>query len=131
VSAPVRGRPAAFAAVGALAAGVHLCAAWLLVEGAALPPAAANVGAFLCAFPVSYLGHRRHTFGAIGAAGAGNASLPKWLQVSVGAFGLNQALYVAALRCFPHVWYLLLLAFVTATVAAGSYCLGRIWAFRP
>jgi putative flippase GtrA len=120
--------PASFIAVGSSAAGVHLLVAWAIVESGWAAPAWANVSAFACAFMVSFLGHRRYTFGT---AERLPANLAKWLAVSIAGFALNQTLYVAALHLFPQVFYLLLLFAVTAMIAVASYCLGRFWAFAP
>lgn len=53
---------ARFAGVGVLATLIHGLALNLLVLGANLHPTLANVGAFLCAFSISYLGHYYFSF---------------------------------------------------------------------
>jgi len=113
-----------FIAVGCVAAAVHLAMAFALVQYGDMRPALANIPAFACAFLVSFTGHSRHTFQTDAPPGWW-----RWLQVSVAGFLLNQGLYMLALRLFPQVWYVLLLASVTALVAFASYHLGRVWAF--
>jgi putative flippase GtrA len=123
----VKGNPTAFVLVGCWAAAVHLGTAFILVDALGMAPSLANVIAFLCAFAVSFAGHRRHSFQSDNAPRHG---WWRWLQVSVAGFLLNQCLYVFALQAFPHVWYLLLLGIVTATVAVFTYSLGKVWAFN-
>lgn len=112
--------------VGTLAAVTHMLAAFLIVEAGWASPAWANVGAFLCAFLVSYIGHRRYTFSY---AGKNSDSIGKWFVVSVCGFLFNQLLFVSALHLFPHVFYLVLMFVVTAMMAVASYLLGKYWAF--
>jgi len=119
-------RPACFIVVGSLAAATHMLAALIIVESGLASPAWANVGAFACAFLVSFIGHRRYTFQH---AGKTSESLGKWLIVSISGFALNQILYVSALHLFPQIFYLALLFAVTAMVAIFSYLLGKYWAF--
>lgn len=128
VTARNQSRPVAFIAVGSVAAGVHLLVAWIVVELGWATPAWANVSAFSCAFMVSFIGHRRYTFGIAGHVAG---SLAKWLAVSIGAFAVNQILYLTALNLFPQIFYLVLLFAVTALLAVASYCLGKFWAFLP
>ena len=105
---------------------MHLAAAAAFVH-LGMPPQAANVAAFHVAFVVSYLGHRRLTFAD--RATRVRDSLPRFLAVSYASFGLNAALYALLLR-FTPLHYLLALAIVLVVVAAVTYTLSRLWAFR-
>lgn len=118
--------PISFLIIGSLAAATHMIAVVIIVESNWASPAWANIGGFLCAFTVSFFGHRRYTFSHCGKV---SESLVKWLTVSVTGFALNQILYVSALHLFPHVFYLVLLFAVTAMIAVLSYLLGKYWAF--
>jgi len=119
-------RPFFFVLVGALAALTHLTVVYLLVEFAAMPPAQANVVAFMVAFVVSFLGQRRYTFGC---GAPWRRSMARWGMVSLAAFALNQLLFTQALQHLPGQPYLLLLTVVTLMVAALSFLLAKLWAF--
>lgn len=119
-------RPAAFIAVGCAAALVHLALVFLLVSYAGMKPALANVPAFLCAFCVGHAGHSRFSFPSHRPY---QHSRWRWLQVSLASFFLNQGLTLLALRAFPQLWYLAVIAGVSAAVALISYGLGKTWAF--
>lgn len=114
-----------FLAVGALAAGVHYVVA-VALAAVGLPPAGANVGGFVSAFPASYLGHRYLTFQ--GTTAPHRSALPRLLAVSVTAFAANQLLLLALLR-YSGLPLWLALPPVLAAVAAATYLLGRRWAF--
>lgn len=118
---------AAFVAVGAGATATHFMVVWLLVRGASLSPAWANMPAFWTAFCVSYAGHNTFTFA--GRSQSRQASVLRWMAVSVGGFLLNQSLYMLALRWLPAMHYLALLFFVTGIVTLVTYFLGKYWAF--
>jgi putative flippase GtrA len=116
-----------FVAVGCTAAAVHLTTALLLVSGAGVPPLAANVGGWLPAFGVSFLGQWRFTFSARTAPGW--QALRRFLVLSLGAFAANEAAYAALLR-WTAVPYGLLLAMVLVGVALLTYVVSSLWAFR-
>lgn len=118
---------AAFVAVGATATATHFLVVWLLVRGASLSPAWANMPAFWIAFCVSYAGHNVFTFA--GRSQSLPSSVLRWMAVSVGGFLLNQSLYMLALRWIQAVHYLVLLFFVTGIVTLMTYFLGKYWAF--
>lgn len=117
---------ARFVAVGCLAASVH----WAVVVGAVellhTAPVRANPFGWLVAYGVSLVGHRGLTFA--------DRQVP-WLRaarrhfvVSAAGFAINQAAFVLLLGLGP--WgYRVALATVLATVAAGTYLIGRRWAF--
>lgn len=115
-----------FGLTGAAAALTHLLSVLALVEGAGLAPLAANLGGFLLAFGVSYLGHRHLTFTATHLPHA--QTLPRFLGVAVAGFALNEALF-ALLLAYTALPYALALALVLALVASLTFLLGRHWAF--
>ena len=112
--------------IGSTAAAVHLAVAALGAR-AGLGPQAANVMGFHIAFVVSYLGHHKLTFAE--RAARVRDSLPRFLAVSYASFALNAALYAVLLK-FTPLHRLLALAIVLVTVAAVTYTLGKVWAFR-
>ena len=104
-----------FVSVGALAAAVHYVAA-LLAHAYGLQPAGANWIGFLCAFPVSYLGHRHWSFRGTQASHV--AAFFKFLAVALLGFLGNQVL----------LW--LALGIVMVIVAVSTWLLSRFWAFN-
>lgn len=117
---------AGFGGVGIAAAGVHLCVVWLLVGSAGVSPLVANPVAFLLAFSVSYLGHRRLTWATHQPV---SKTIARWFLVSLTGFALNQIMYALALDLFPQIHYLILLGVVAVMVAIVSFALGKWWAF--
>lgn len=96
-------------------------AALLLGGGGNWPAYIANLGAFLVAFGVSYLGHRYLTFARAGSPW-------RFLLVALAGFGLNNLLLTGLLACGVPVLYALLAA--TALVPVFSYLLSSLWVFR-
>lgn len=119
-----------FLLVGGTAAGVHYLVALLCHGPFGLSPALANTLGFLCAFPVSYLGHHRFSFS--GHRATHGQALPRLFAVSLTAFIGNQVALAALLRYTPLPFWLAL-GLVLAGVAASTFVLGRYWAFahRP
>lgn len=116
-----------FVAVGCTAAAVHLGTVLLLVSGAGLAPLAANVGGWIPAFAVSFVGQWRITFSGRGAPGG--QALRRFLLLSLGGFAANEAAYAALLH-WTTLPYSLLLATVLVGVALLTYVLSSLWAFR-
>jgi len=114
-------RPLRFALVGAVATGVHMAVATLLLGLCGWPPYVANLGAFLVAFAVSYLGHRHVTFARAGSPW-------RFLLVALGGFGLNNLLLTGLLACGVPALAALLVA--TALVPVFSYLLSSLWVFK-
>ncbi|MET0258821.1 MAG: GtrA family protein [Methylobacterium sp.] len=121
-----------FAGVGAAASLVHLAVAVLLVEAVDLRPWQANVGAFVCALPVSYLGHSYLTFTARRngrASAVSRATFARFLLLALAGFSLNQAsvvLFAEILRLpFRPVMFVTIVA-----IAALQFVLGKLWAFK-
>lgn len=115
-----------FLIVGGCAAGVHYLVTLAADAATAMDPAWSNLIGFVCAFPVSYLGHRRFSFA--GTQARHRQALPRLLAVSCTAFVGNQLMLAALLRYTPlPLW--IALAIVLVCVALSTWVLGRYWAF--
>ena len=121
-----RHRPAVFIAVGSAAALVHLLTVVLLVEKMLLAPLVANVGGWMCAFGVSYGGHRLLTFADHDAPVLQSAR--RFFLLSAAGFAINESAYAVLLHS-SQVPYYLLLAIILVGVAVATYLLSRHWAF--
>ncbi len=115
-----------FGAVGALAAFTHYCIA-VLLEYLDASAHVANVSGFLCAFPVSYFGHRFFSFASQSAPH--KQALPKFFLVAVTGFVANH-LMLLALLIFTPLPFWLALAIVMVIVAMSTYLMSRFWAFK-
>lgn len=115
-----------FVSVGALAAAVHYIVA-LLTHAWGWQAASANWMGFLCAFPVSYIGHRHWSFRGTEASHV--AAFLKFLAVALLGFLGNQALLWLALTYTPLPFWCVL-GMVMVLVAAGTWLLSRFWAFE-
>jgi putative flippase GtrA len=115
-----------FACVGALAALVHYVVAVGLERYLNIQPAWANIVGFVCAFPVSYIGHRTLSFPELNQVH--QHTLPKFLSVAVFGFLANQTLVLLSLR-YTTLPFWLVLAIVMVVVAISTYLLSRYWAF--
>ena len=113
-----------FGCVGAAASLAHLGVVAALVP-LGLPPAGANVLAFLAAFQVSYYGHRGWTFRHPGGA----ATYARMFVVALGTFSFNEAAYLWMLH---HVAldYRISLALVLGAQAILTFVLARTWVFQ-
>ena len=116
-----------FIAVGCTAAAVHFAVVLVLVSFAHAAPLLANVGGWLLAFVVSFLGQWRFTFRA--SAAPGWRSLRRYLALSLVGFLANEAAYAALLH-WTTLPYDVLLAIVLVAVAFGTYVLSAGWAFQ-
>ena len=117
---------ARFIVVGVTAALVHWSGVVILVSGANLRPAVANVPAWLLAFLVSFAGHHRWTFGDRQAS-LGRA-IARFFLVSAAGFSVNELAYILALRWSP--WpYDRVLAVVLVAVAGLTFLASRHWVF--
>jgi putative flippase GtrA len=124
--APVRLRElVAFGLVGASAFVVHFAVVATIVP-LGVPPLLANVGGFLVAFTVSFIGHGRWSFPAEGRP-VGPA-LRRFAVVAIAGFALNEALYAVLLR-WTRLDYRFALLLVLAGVAALTWLANRYWAF--
>lgn len=120
-------RIATFIVVGATAAAVHLGVVVALVEMAAVPPLAANVGGWLVAFLVSFAGQHRLTFGDRSAPMRQAAA--RFFALSAAGFAVNELAYALVLR-YSAARYDIALALVLVGVAVVTYVLSSGWAFR-
>ncbi|HSH72891.1 MAG TPA: GtrA family protein [Methylophilaceae bacterium] len=116
-----------FTLIGAAAALVHYIVAVALETGAILTPSNANIVGFLCAFPVSYFGHRAFSFST--QKTSHSQAFPRFLVVACGGFLANQLLVVSALH-MTSLPFWLVLAVVMVIVAVSTYILSRYWAFK-
>ena len=117
-----------FGIIGAAAAAIHYWCVILLVELGGMAPLHANICAFAIAFWCSYFGHRHWTF----ADRRGNSALASFLRFLATAllgFILNQWLFYLLLTHL-RLPYFISLAIVMLIVAASTYLLSRLWAFR-
>lgn len=115
-----------FAVVGGAATAVHYMTALGLVAAFGWSPRWANLGGFLVAFAVSFLGQWKWTFGAEKAPG--RRALPAYFVVAVSAFLLNALLFELLLRFTPLPYYVSL-AIVLGAVALLTFIASRRWAF--
>jgi putative flippase GtrA len=115
-----------FVVVGCLAATVHFGVVVGLVHQFGLRPLAANVAGWLVAFGVSFSGHSRLTFRALGAPLLRSAW--RFFTVSALGFAANELTYAVLLH-WTGLHYALTLAIVLVAVAVSTYLLSRHWAF--
>jgi putative flippase GtrA len=115
-----------FGIVGAVAALTHYCIA-VFLESQSASAHVANISGFLCAFPVSYFGHRFFSFA--GQNSPHIKALPKFFLVAVGGFLANHLMLLIFLK-FTNLPFWLALAFVMMVVALSTYLLSRFWAFK-
>jgi putative flippase GtrA len=116
-----------FTLVGIAAALTHYVVAVVLESVFNAVPAKANILGFICAFPVSYFGHRRFSFASHNTQH--RQALPKFLLIAVGGFLVNQTLVLLLLR-FTALPFWLVLGVVMVVVALSTYFLSRFWAFK-
>lgn len=120
-------RIARYGVVGSVAAVVYYLSAIALVELGSLHPLAANPVAFVIAFAVNYTGQRTWTFAD--SARPHRSSLPRFLLVAMVSFTLNQTLFGLLLAHTP-LPYQVALPIAAGSVAALSFMLSLLWAFR-
>lgn len=116
-----------FGIVGTSAAAVHMLVVIGVVQAFAIHPLIANIIAFLIAFSVSYVGHRQWTFEAQALDHASTG--PKFFLVAILGFISNECLFYLSLR-FLNLPYYFSLFIVLILVAAGTFILSKLWAFK-
>ncbi|WP_019898290.1 GtrA family protein [Methylotenera mobilis] len=116
-----------FAVIGVLAAGVHYVVAVSLELTHVLNAIYANTAGFLCAFPMSYFGHRKLSFS--GQISSHLHAFPRFFIVALFGFLANQLLVINAIY-FTSVPFWLVLGVVMVIVAVSTYFLSRYWAFK-
>jgi len=114
-----------FITVGVIAGAVHYLTA-IFVHAHLLGPAAANWVGFMCAFPISYMGHRYWSFS--GTAVSTQEGLKRFFWVALLGFLVNQLLLHWTLLNTPMPFWLALAA-VDIFVATGTWLLSKRWAF--
>ncbi len=116
-----------FVSVGALAALVHYLVALLAYYfDHGLSASLSNWLGFLCAFPVSYIGHRYWTFKTTQASHI--SAFIKFFLVALLAFLGNQFLLWALLQ-YTVLPFWISLAIVMVIVALSTYFLSKGWVF--
>ncbi len=115
-----------FLAIGGAAGLVHYVTTLGLNAFASLRPGPANLLGFLCAFPVSYFGHRFLSFSATEVPH--QRALPRLFAVSGMAFVGNQALLLTLLKLTSLPLYIAL-ALVLLVVSVSTFLLSRGWVF--
>lgn len=116
---------ARFGVVGVGAMTVH----WLVVVAIVplgIPELIANVIGFCVAFNVSYFGHHYWTFASTTET---LTTFKRFLTVAITSFIVNECLYSLLLN-FTTLDYRTALAIVLVAVAALTFVLSRLWAFR-
>lgn len=119
-----------FLIVGGCAAATHYLVTLSVDWATGIDPAWSNLIGFLCAFPISYTGHRRWSFS--GTQASHRQALPRLFAVSGTSFIGNQIMLAALLHYTPlPLWAAL--GIVLVFVALSTFILGRYWAFahRP
>lgn len=122
---------ACFVAIGLAASATHFVAALVLIERVGLAAWLANIVAFLCALPVSYLGHSLVTFPAktYGRdAALTKRSFRRFTLLALSGFAVNQTsvlIFIEQLG-WPHRPVLLVTILV---VAGGIFSASKVWAF--
>lgn len=120
-------RLASFVVVGCVAAAVHFGTVVLLVQLAHWQPLVANVGGWMIAFVVSFLGQSLLTFRSRRTPWL--QSLPRMFLISLAGFAANESAYAFLLHA-TGLRYDVLLALVLVGVAVMTYLLSSRWAFR-
>ena len=115
-----------FLAIGAAAGLVHYVVTLGLNALGSMRPGPANLIGFLCAFPVSYFGHRALSFAATEVPH--QRALPRLFAVSGMAFIGNQALLLTLLKLTALPLYIAL-AIVLLVVSVSTFLLSRGWVF--
>jgi putative flippase GtrA len=117
-----------FLVIGGGAAAVHWLTVFAVVHQTGMDPLLANIVAFLCAFSVSYFGHKNWTFEAQDQAHG--SALVKFFTVAVTGFCINESVYALLLKGM-HVHYLIGSAVAIVVAAVSTYILSNSWAFHP
>lgn len=116
-----------FAAVGGGATFVHVLAALALNGIWDVPPLRANIGAFLLASLVSYIGNWLWTFE--GASDHG-FSFPRFAVLALACFAVNQTIVYAVVELLRQPLWLAMVP-VIVVVPAFGFWLSRTQVFLP
>ncbi|WP_280567464.1 GtrA family protein [Chromohalobacter sp. 296-RDG] len=116
------GTAARFGLVGVMATGAHLLVAGVLLGlWPNMSEFVANIVAFLVAFQISLIGHRRLTFRRRGRA-------RRFFLVAASGFILNNGVLATLLAVTPLHGFIAV-AIATLTVPVLTYLASRFWAF--
>ncbi|WP_417687851.1 GtrA family protein [Roseibium sp.] len=117
-----------FAIVGGVATATHALVAVALFESGFLPALAANVGGFLVAFIVSFLGHHFWSFAATRNEGEAGRRIRRFFILALSGFALNSGVLASWLQftAWPESLGIL---FSIAIVPALTFLGARLWAF--
>lgn len=122
---PEASRLLRFGVVGVVSTATHYVTALSLVAVAGLPIQIAHLAGFLCAVPVSFLGHYHWTFGS--RVRYGRAAL-RFVAIALGAFVASMALLDALERLVA--WRAAASLFVSLLVIPiASYVFNRVFVF--
>lgn len=114
-----------FGSVGLMAALVHLFVFEVLRH--LIRPELANLGGFMVAFGVSFIGHRRLSFKD--SKTSVQQSLIRFLVTAIAGFVTNELCFMVLLHKLDWAaWPALIAALVLA--AGQTFVLSRWWAFR-
>lgn len=116
-----------FASVGVVATVVHVITALGLNQLFNVAPLRANVVAFVAATIWSYLGNWIWTFEAKARF---QQSAPRFLAMSIGCFGINQAI-VYGVTVVAQLPFWMAMVPVVAVVPAFSFWMSRTRIFNP
>ena len=126
IEAILADRRARFILVGGAATLAHAVMLLIFVELGGLNPTLANLFAFICAFFVSYLGHKRFTF----RSDASHASaLPGFLLAALAGLVVNVGLFAVLSDVF-RVHYWLVFGLVILLAPSVVYVISRDHAFQ-
>jgi putative flippase GtrA len=117
-----------FAIVGAAATITHASVALLLFEGGILGAFAANIGGFLVAFGVSFIGHHHWSFASTRHNAKTGQRMRRFFVLALAGFALNSGVLASwlGLTSWPESLGIL---FSIAVVPALSFAGARLWAF--
>jgi putative flippase GtrA len=117
-----------FGAVGAAATATQVTLFTSLIELAGLEPLVANLGAFVIALLVSFLGHRYWTFRAVAVERTALCSLSRFAVVALVGLALNSlAVYLTIDLLGLSYRYALVL--MVSAVPLAVFVLSKFWAF--
>jgi putative flippase GtrA len=116
-----------FAGIGVFATLIHGLALNLLVLGAGLQPTLANVGAFLSAFSISYLGHYYVSFRS---RQSHIAAAPKFFATALVGLTFNTVVFAIIVNLL-QLHYMVAFAAVIVTLPPIMFLISRKYVFAP
>ncbi len=118
------GRLIRFAAVGLLNTLAYFALANILRYGAGLPTAWVSYIAYLILVPVSFIGHKRLTFGT---TSRGLEEFAKFVLIQIVNLGIIAATNLALARFDAASW--VNFAIVSVTIPAVNFVVLQVWIF--